>query len=259
MWDPGQYERFADERSRPFHELLARVPATAPAYIVDLGCGTGELTATLTARWPEATVLGVDSSERMLTEAAARAVPGRLGFRREPIEEWTPAAPVDVLVSNAALQWVPGHADLFGRFVGALAPGGWLAFQVPGNFTFPTHTLLAELCRSPRWRDRLGPLADRHPTSLEPAEYLDRLARLGCTVDAWETTYLHVLSGRDPVLEWVRGTALRPVLTALADDAAATGDFLAEYGSRLREAYPGRAYGTVLPYRRVFVVARKLP
>jgi trans-aconitate 2-methyltransferase len=254
VWDPQQYDVYADERSRPFHELLARVPAKAPRQVVDLGCGNGALTATLVERWAEASVLGVDSSAEMLADAAGRELRGRLAFQLGGIEGWQPSRALDVLVSNAALQWVPEHGDLLGRLVGWLAPGGFLAFQVPGNFGFPSHTILAELCRSPRWSGRLGALTGRGAAVLEPAGYLDLLATLGCQVDAWETTYLHVLSGADPVLEWVRGSALRPVLAGLGADAA---EFEREYGARLREAYPALPYGTVFPFRRLFVVARR--
>jgi trans-aconitate 2-methyltransferase len=255
VWDPAQYDVYADERSRPFHELLARVPARQPRQVVDLGCGNGTLTAVLAQRWPLASVLGIDSSAEMLAQAASRELPGRLAFQLRTIEEWQPAQPVDVLVSNAALQWLPGHAELLPRLVGWLTPGGWLAFQVPGNFRSPMHTILAELRRSPRWRLRLGE-PPGCPAALEPADYLDQLSTLGCRVEAWETTYLHLLSGVDPVLAWVRGTALRPVLAALAGSPA-TGEFEREYGARLRAAYPTRPYGTVLPFRRTFVVARR--
>jgi trans-aconitate 2-methyltransferase len=254
MWDPQQYDVYADERSRPFHELLARVPAKQPRRVVDLGCGNGALTATLAERWPEASVLGVDSSPEMLAEASARELPGRLEFRQGTIESWRPDGPVDVLVSNAALQWVPGHGDLLRAFVEALTPDGWLAFQVPGNFEFPSHTILASLRRSARWRGRLETIAERAGAVLEPAEYLDRLATLGCHVDAWETTYLHVLTGPDPVLSWVRGSALRPVLAALGPDAPA---FEQAYAALLRDAYPAHPYGTVFPFRRLFVVAHR--
>jgi trans-aconitate 2-methyltransferase len=253
-WDPSQYAVYADERSRPFMDLLARVRAERPAYVVDLGCGDGALTATLAARWPAATVLGLDSSAEMLTRAASHAGP-RTTFRVGTIEDWRADRPVDVLVSNAALQWVPAHPDLLPRLVDALAPAGEFAFGVPGNFGAPSHLLLADLRRSPRWRDRLGAAADRSAAVLEPADYLDRLTTLGCVVDAWETTYLHVLPGTDPVLEWVRGTALRPVLAALGPDDAA--GFEAEYAALLREAYPATDAGTVLPFRRLFVVARR--
>jgi trans-aconitate 2-methyltransferase len=259
MWDPAQYAAFADERARPFGELIARVPARAPARVVDLGCGDGGLTATLLDRWPAASVQGVDSSPEMLARAADRAVPGRLSFVLGAIEQWRPDHPVDVLVSNAALHWVPGHPALFGRLVAALAPAGWLAVQVPANFDSPTHTELAALCRSQRWRDRLGAVGLRNPPVLEPSAYLDLLAGSNCAVDVWETTYLHVLRGSDPVLEWVRGTALRPVLAVLAGDPAAEAEFLAEYRERLRSSYPPAPYGTVLPFRRIFVVAQRLP
>jgi trans-aconitate 2-methyltransferase len=257
VWDPQQYDVYADERSRPFHELLARVPAKRPKRVVDLGCGNGALTATLAERWPEATVLGIDSSAEMLAAAEVRALPGRLSFRRDTIEDWRPAWPVDVLVSNAALHWVPDHPALLGRWVADMAPGGWLAFQVPGNFDSPTHLLLAELRRSSRWAQRLADLPDRGPGVRPPADYLALLSAAGCRVDAWETTYLHVLTGPDPVLDWVRGTALRPVLARLADDPAAVRAFEQEYGARLRTAYPGTPHGTVLPFRRVFVVAHR--
>lgn len=253
MWDPTQYARYADERSRPFHELIARIDAADPARVVDLGCGDGVLTATLAERWPAASVLGIDSSERMLAAAAPVAGP-RLRFEPGAIEDWRPAGPVDVLVSNAALQWVPEHVEQLPRLTGAVRPGGWLAFQVPGNGDAPSHTLLADLRRSARWRDRLGTGAGRFPDTRDPSDYLDRLARLGCAVDAWETTYAHVLTGPDPVLEWVRGTALRPVLEMLSPAEAA--DFEADYGAALRAAYPSAPYGTVVPFRRVFVVAR---
>jgi trans-aconitate 2-methyltransferase len=253
-WDPEQYRRFADERSRPFFDLTGRVGAERPRHVVDLGCGGGALTATLAERWPEALVEGLDSSAEMIAGAIPRAIPGRLRFTRADLRDWRPDAPVDVAVSNAVLQWVPGHATLLRGWVDALAPGGWLAFQVPGNDRSPSHVLLDELRAAPRWRDRLHQAAPG-PRVLEPAEYLAHLAGLGCVVDAWETTYLHVLQGADPVMEWVRGTALRPVLTVL--DAAEQTEFLAEYAARLRDAYPAGEFGTVLPFRRLFVVARR--
>lgn len=250
MWDPEVYGRYADHRSRPFHELVARVGAAGPASVVDLGCGDGSLTATLAQRWPGADVVGIDSSAEMLASAPAGP---RLRFARARIEDWAPAAPVDVLVSNAALQWVPDHVALLPRLVGALAPGGWLALQVPGNWVEPSHTLLAALRESPRWRARLAGAA-RGPAAPGPAEYVRVLAGLGCTVDAWETTYAQVLDGPDPVLGWVRGTALRPVLAGLS--VAEGAEFEAEYGALLREAYPAQPWGTLLPFRRVFAVAR---
>ncbi|GHF64215.1 trans-aconitate 2-methyltransferase [Streptomyces mashuensis] len=257
-WDPAQYLRHADHRTRPFHDLLARVPDPArPApRIADLGCGAGNATALLARRWPDAHVTGLDNSPAMLERAAAHAGP-RLAFRHADLTTWTPhPGTYDLLISNAALQWVPGHADAFPAWLAGLTPGGTLALQVPGNDPAPSHTLLRNLCTTPRWRTRLAEVGNRTLDGLTPQEYLERLTQLGCEVDAWETTYLHVLQGDDPVLDWMRGTGLRPALTALADDEEATTAFLDEYGALLREAYPRRPYGTVFPFRRVFVVAR---
>jgi trans-aconitate 2-methyltransferase len=259
MWNPAQYLTFGDERARPFHDLVGRIGAEAPETVVDLGCGPGGLTAGLPERWPGARVLGVDSSAEMIAEAAPRAAArpdGRLRFEQADLRAWQPGAPVDVLIANAALQWVPEHVDLLERFAGWLGPGGWLAFQVPGNFRAPSHALLAELRQSSRWRDAVGEGADRHLSVLDPAGYAERLIGLGLHVDAWETTYLHLLGGPDPVLEWVKGTGLRPVLARL--DGADQEEFLDAYAARLREAYPAWPDGiTPLPFRRIFVVARR--
>jgi trans-aconitate 2-methyltransferase len=248
MWDPGIYGRYADERSRPFFDLTMRIGALDPGYVVDLGCGTGELTVALAGRWPAASVHGIDSSPAMIAKA-----PSGASFEVGDVREWRPARPVDVIVSNAVLQWVPEHRDLLARWVAYLADGGWLAFQVPGNFASPSHALLRELCRT-TWQDELGDLARYQPVA-EPEEYLDRLAGLGCTVDAWETTYVHVLRGKDAALNWVKGTALRPMLDRLAPDRRE--DFLADCARVLGKAYPRRSYGTVFPFRRIFVVAQK--
>ena len=256
-WDPEVYGRWANERARPFTDLLARVDLSGPGLVVDLGCGPGGLTASLARRWPAARVVGVDSSAEMIAAARsldAEDVVDRVRFVQADLREWTPDAPVDVLVSNAVLQWVPDHLDLLPTFVSWLAaPGGVLALQVPGNFGSPAHTLLRELAGSPRWRSRL-PAAPRASTP-DPVGYLTRLAGLGLRVDAWETTYLHLLDGPDPVLEWMRGTGLRPTLAVLDDDDQAA--FSAEYAEQLRAAYPEQPFGTVLPFRRVFAVAER--
>jgi trans-aconitate 2-methyltransferase len=266
MWDPGQYRQFGGERSRAFYELIGQIGATDPGFVVDLGCGPGELTAELTRRWPSADVLGVDSSAEMIAAAGevlagltteAAADPGRpprprLRFELQDARDWQPGRPVDVLVSSALLQWIPDHDKLLIRWAGQLAAGGWLAFQVPANFDQPSHLILRELATSARWRPLLAGLQLNRQTA-SPAAYLDLLASEGCEVNAWESTYLHVLTGEDPVLRWYRGTALRPVLGALDQDQAA--EFTAEFGAAMRQAYPAAQYGTVLPFRRVFVVA----
>ncbi|MGC4954025.1 trans-aconitate 2-methyltransferase [Actinomadura citrea] len=252
VWDPAQYGVFGDERARPFTELAGRLGGAPPARVADLGCGSGELTATLAARWPDAVIDAFDSSPEMIAVARAHEIPGRLAFRVADVAAWEPERPLDLVISNAVLQWVPEHLDLLPRWVGALAPGGRLAFQVPGNFDAPSHVLLREMGRSERWRDRLAHLQRDAPV-LDAAGYADLLARLGCAVDAWETTYAQILHGEDPVLEWVKGSALRPVLTALPP--AEADEFLAEYRERLRRAYPAAPYGTVFPFRRIFVIA----
>lgn len=248
-WDPERYLAYADERGRPFVELVARVGATAPRRVVDLGCGPGNLTALLKARWSDAEVAGVDSSPEMV--AAARSVAG-VDFSVGDLRTWRPDEPVDVLVSNATLQWVPGHLDLLPDLVGHVAPGGWLAFQVPGNFDEPSHTLRRDLAAEPAYAAFTAGVAT--PDAFDAATYLERLAGLGCAVDAWETTYLHVLTGEDPVFTWVSGTGARPTLQALPDDLRPA--FEAEFRRRLREAYPPGRAGVVLPFRRVFVVAQ---
>lgn len=254
-WDPQQYLRHEDHRTRPFRDLVAHLPGT-PARIADLGCGAGNVTTLLSERWPKARITGYDNSPQML-ERARRYTGPRLDFAYADAATWTPTETYDLIVSNALLQWVPGHADRFPDWLDALTPGGTFAFQVPGNFTAPSHTILAELRASRRWKSRLTGVEDRKAAVLEPTGYLTRLAGLGCETDVWETTYLHVLTGEDPVLDWVKGTALRPVLTALAGDDEATAAFLDEYRDLLRAAYPPGPHGTVFPFRRIFAVACK--
>jgi trans-aconitate 2-methyltransferase len=264
-WDPGQYLRYAAHRTRPFLDLLARIPDLPGTFplIADIGCGAGNLTALLADRWRDARVTGYDNSPEMLQAARPHAGPtpsgGRLDFAPADAAHWTPDEDHDLIVSNAALQWLPGHCARFPHWTARLTPGGTLAFQVPGNFSAPSHTLLAELCASSRWRPRLAQHADRRAASpvLDPGAYAERLTALGCHVDAWETTYVQFLRGDDPVLDWTRGTALRPALTALADDPEAADAFLAEYRDLLRTAYPPGPHGTIFPFRRVFVVATK--
>ncbi|MEU5726809.1 trans-aconitate 2-methyltransferase [Micromonospora sp. NPDC047738] len=267
MWDPSTYLRYGDERSRPFHDLLARVPAERPRAVVDLGCGPGTLTTTLAARWPDSRISGLDSSAEMIAQARAQtrvrslAAAGTLAevvtFSVGDVRSWRPEPDVDVVVCNAVLQWVPGHQELLARWVAELPSGAWLAVQVPGNFAAPSHRSLRELAGHDRWRDTLAPLLREAPVD-DPVDYAALLAGTGCAVDAWETTYVHLLpaaAGADhPVLSWMEGTALRPVRAAL--DAAGWADFRAELGVRLAQAYPVRQGQVYFPFRRIFVVAR---
>lgn len=256
MWDPDSYLRHADHRLRPFHDLVARVPTPAPLRVLDLGCGPGNATAELADRWPDAHVTGLDSSAAMIESARDLARPGRLDFRQADLaaDAWLPDGGADVMVTNAVLHWVPGHLARLPAWTDALTPGGSLALQVPGNFADPAHALLHELAASARWKARIGAEPQRFDAH-SADRYLDALARPGFRVDAWETTYLHVLHGPNPVLSWMEGTALRPVIAALGD--ADRAEFLAEYGALLADAYPARDHGTVLPFRRVFAVAAK--
>ncbi|WP_340378314.1 trans-aconitate 2-methyltransferase [Streptomyces sp. SS7] len=257
-WNPAQYLRHAGHRARPFHDLLARVPDLPgdPPRIADLGCGPGNVTAVLADRWPAARITGYDNSPQMLADAAAHAGP-RLDFAHADLTTWTPGETYDLLISNAALHWVPGHLDALPAWLDGLAPGGTLAFQVPHNTDAPLHALMRALAGTPRWKDRLTHVLRPADSVHAPGVYLDRLARLGCATDVWTTTYHHVLTGEDPVLDWVKGTGLRPALDALADDPEARDAFVTEYRDLLREAYPPAPYGTVLPFRRLFAVATK--
>lgn len=252
-WDPGHYLQFADERGRPFVDLVSRIRSDART-VVDLGCGPGQLTPVLRQRWPQAQITGLDSSTDMIARARATNDDPLTSYAVVDAADWTPDHPVDVVVSNAMLQWIPGHADLLRPWMEQIARGGALAFQLPGNFDAPSHRLLWETAARSSYEPftrGLGPRA----AALDPADYLALLSRPGWEVDAWETTYLHVLQGADPVFEWISGTGARPVLQALPDGVRE--QFVAEYQAALREAYPRQELGTVLPFRRIFVVAHR--
>jgi trans-aconitate 2-methyltransferase len=253
MWDAAQYLRFGDERSRPFFDLTARIAADKPGIVVDLGCGPGNLTAALAERWPQARVAAFDSSPEMIDAATSAGYPG-VTFARADVTEWAPDRSPDVIVCNAVLQWVPGHDDLLVRWAGQLSADGWLAFQLPGNFDSPTQVIVRELAESPRWRGLLAGVRLNRQAG-DCAHYVELLARDGYEVDAWETTYLHILRGADPVLEWTKGTTLRPVLAKLGAEQAA--EFTAEYARRVRAAYQEGPHGTVFPFRRVFTVLHR--
>jgi trans-aconitate 2-methyltransferase len=251
-WDPKQYGKFAGERSRPFFDLVSRVEAENPRRVVDLGCGPGPLTASLAERWPSAVVEGIDSSPEMIAQAGGLGA--RVEFSLGDLAAWEPPEDADVIVSNAALQWVPGQLDVFARWARAVPEDGWVAVQVPGNFDSPTHVLMRELAESARYAGRLAGVL-RLPSTPEPSAYAQILLGAGLAADVWETTYTHVLPGERAVLEWMRGTGLRPVLAALPPDEATA--FEAEYAAALDDAYPPTPHGTLLPFRRIFAVGHR--
>lgn len=256
-WDPDQYLKFADHRLRPSLELLARVPLTAPRVVYDLGCGAGEQARLMAESWPDATVCGVDSSREMLQTASAE--PGRVTWVEADVRTWQPAEPPDLIYSNAAFQWVDGHHELFPRLVSLLAPGGCLAVQMPLSWGMPSHRLMRQTLEdggpggTPLGTEELRRRVARKWVD-DADEYYDLLVGQTATIDVWETEYLQILQGADPVLEWVKGSGLRPILNGLGEADRAT--YLVEYARRLRAAYPARANGrTLYPFRRLFIVA----
>jgi trans-aconitate 2-methyltransferase len=252
-WDPAQYARYSDARTRPARELIARIPDRSYKTIVDLGCGDGPVTALLVERWPTAQITGIDSSEAML--AKARETCPSVTFVECDVATWESAEPSDLIFSNATLQWIDRHDTLLPKLARMLAPGGVLAIQMPGNFDAPSHRLLAALATSPNWNARTGHLV-RHTPVQPPSYYVDLLAPLTSRIEAWETTDLLMLDGDNAVLEWMKGTALRPFLTALPPSDAVL--FQQQLAERLSAAYPRRPSGkTLFPFRRIyFVVAR---
>lgn len=253
-WNPAQYLKFGGERMRPAIDLLARIDTDAPKRVVDLGCGAGNISRLLAARWPEAEIIGVDSSLEMLNKARDRA-PLKVRFERHDIGQWKPTGATDVIYCNAALHWLDDHAVLFPRLFGELAPGGTLAVQMPRNHRAPSHTCMVEAAMAGPWLDVLTPILRTDPVR-DPEFYYDALASLAVSVDLWHSEYVHVLSGDDPVVEWTKGSALKPLIDAL--DGAHRGEFLEAYRSRIRRAYPRRSDGaTLFPFCRLFIVARR--
>ncbi|HMP41169.1 MAG TPA: methyltransferase domain-containing protein [Roseiflexaceae bacterium] len=256
-WDPGQYLAFADHRLRPALELLSRVPPANPQVIYDLGCGTGQVTRMIAERWPAARVYGRDNSPQILQQAAA--TPGSVTWIQADIADWQPPEAPDLIYSNATLHWVAGHNELFPRLLRLLPPGGLLAVQMPLSWDAPSHRLMRETLANggpggrPLGSDKLHQ-ATATAWVASAADYYDLLADTARSLDIWETEYLQVLEGDDPVLEWVKGTGLRPILNGLADDERDL--FLTAYRERLRRAYPRRADGrTLYPFRRLFMIA----
>lgn len=251
-WDPDVYLRFGDHRTRPAADLLARVPLDAPKLVIDLGCGPGNSTALLARRWPEARLIGVDMSSAMLDRARAEGPPAE--WIQADAARYEPPAPADLIFANALFQWVSDHEAVFPKLIDRLASGGVLALQMPDSFDARSHTLLAETALDGPWADRVSDLVRARPVG--SPEFYYGLLRSECAVlDIWNTEYLHVLTGADAVLNWVRGTALTPFVEHLRGEEADA--FLATYAVRLREAYPQRGEVTLFPFKRLFLVAQR--
>ena len=252
-WNPQQYLKFGGERLRPAIDLLARVAIDAPQDIVDLGCGTGTVTALLRARWPAARIVGLDSSKAMLERARA-ALP-EVEWELADLAHWAPATPVDLLLSNAALHWLPDHATLFPRLLSNLRPGGVLAVQMPAQSEAPSHQIGFTLAESARWRERLRGLVRRRPI-LEAQDYYALLRPRVASLELWFTEYVQALTGDNPVAEFTKGSFVGAWLSALSPDEAR--DFEADYRRQIAAAYPARADGvTLFPFRRFFLVAQR--
>jgi trans-aconitate 2-methyltransferase len=251
-WNPAQYLRFADARLRPALDLLARFGDMEPRRIVDLGCGTGNVTRLLAERWPAAAIVGIDSDAAMLAHAGS--TPSAIDWQRADIASWRTDNGADLLFSNAVLHWLPDHHRLLSGLVGQLSPHGVLAVQMPANFGEPAHRILRRLAGEVQWRDALG--AVRMGSILSPTDYEQLLRPLCRQLDLWETTYWQVLSGEDPIIEWMKGTTLLPFLERL--DGPASERFLAACRGQLAAVHPRRPDGTTLfPFKRLFFVARR--
>lgn len=280
-WRPTDYLAFADHRRRPAQDLLARLPkawprptppsspsspsppsphaAMEPQTLLDLGCGAGNVSALLAARWPEVRLIGVDGDAAMLARAQKEG-PAQAEWIQADIATWSPSHPVDLLFSNAALHWLPNHDALLPRLLNWLTPGGILAVQMPRNFLAPSHTSIIDVATQRHWKEapgqegKLAALLAR-PVPVDPPQtYYNRLAPLGPRLDLWETEYLQLLEGEDPVAAWTKGTWLRPFLEAIHEDERP--QFEQEYKQILRTAYPKSQDGkTPFPFKRLFLIA----
>ncbi len=252
-WSAEQYLKFEDERTRPARDLLNGVPLAAPRTVVDVGCGPGNSTELLAARYPEAAVSGFDSSAEMLV-AARKRLP-KVAFAQADVATWTPSVPPDLIYANAVFQWVPEHVAVLARLARALAPGGALAVQMPDNLDEPSHRAMRDTAAEKAFADafRVALVREALPAV---GVYYDALKPIAARVEIWRTTYHHALEGADAIVEWVKGTGLRPFLDRL--DGTQQAAFLAGYRERLAAAYPAQADGRVLfRFPRLFIVATR--
>jgi trans-aconitate 2-methyltransferase len=255
-WNPALYRRFESERTRPAVELLARVPLTDVPCAVDLGCGPGNSTELLAARWPQAEVVGIDTSESMLASARER-LPA-LTFERADIATWQAARPPALIFANAVLQWLPDHATLLPRLLECLAPGGVLAMQMPDNLDEPSHRAMRDVAMLAPWSACLQDAAATREKPLSAGAYYDLLAPRAAEVDVWHTVYRHPMASPDAIVDWLRSTGLRVFVDPLPEDQRAA--YLSAYRERIDRAYPPRADGRrLLDFPRLFIVARAKP
>ena len=254
-WDVEQYERYKTYRDRPALDLMVQLPSDiAPREIWDLGCGAGEHAALLAARYPEARIHGLDSSSAMLEAARKRSA--NVDWVEAGIADFAPAVPPDLIFTNAALQWLPDHRMLFPKLVGTLAPNGVFACQVPVTWGESWHAKLRAVADDGPWSARLQGVRSIAPVA-SAADYYDWLSPLA-EVDVWKTTYLHVLAGEDPIVDWMTGTGLRPYLDRL-DDPGERAAFLAAYSACIAPDFPRHAGAVLLDFPRLFIVARRHP
>jgi trans-aconitate 2-methyltransferase len=251
-WSPATYLKFEDERTRPAADLLARVPLDQARHVVDVGCGPGNSTELLAARYPAADILGLDNSPAMLEEARQR-LPS-LRFEAADAATWLPNPRTDLVFANATYQWIPDHFVQLPKVLAALRPGAVLAVQMPDNVEQTTHRLMREVAREGPWAEQLK-TASRAPLP-PPRAYYEALQPHAARIDIWHTIYNHPLAGAPAIVEFVRSTGLRPFVDPL--DEAQRKDFLAQYTARIAEAYPLMADGKVLlGFSRLFFIAQR--
>jgi trans-aconitate 2-methyltransferase len=251
-WSARQYLKFEDERTRPPRDLLAQVPLQAPRRVIDLGCGPGNSTELLVERFPEAEVIGLDSSPDMLHQARGR-LPG-VDFVEADLATWTLPPATDLLFANAVIQWVPDHTGVLRRMLGALPAGGVLAVQMPDNTNEPALALMREVGAAGPWAAKLMASHAARDDLPTPGDYYDLLRPACARLDIWHTNYNHVMASPEGIVEWFKGSALRPFLNAISEDERTA--YLAAYTARIAQAYPARFDGKVLlRFPRLFIVA----
>ncbi|WP_112832632.1 trans-aconitate 2-methyltransferase [Ensifer sp.] len=253
-WSASQYLKFEDERTRPARDLLAQVPDLPSGPAFDLGCGPGNSTELIHQRFPDATLSGLDSDDNMLL-AAAKRLPG-LTFEKADLATWAPPKGASLFYGNAVFQWLPNHLDILERLTASLAPGGTLAVQMPDNVDQATHLLMEETARSAAFADAFAGRTIRRNPLPAPSAYVERLSKHAAHIEVWHTIYYHRLANAEAIVEWVKGTGLRPYLDALPPERRDA--FSSAYTDRIREAYPALSDGRVLlRFPRFFVVAVK--